>query len=153
MTTPRPRLALSVQYATNGDDLPARRLLRRWAAAALEDDASVTIRFVGATEGRALNATYRGKDVATNVLAFVYDEVSGGDIVLCAPVLRREARQQGKTLDAHCAHLVVHGMLHLQGYDHHHAAEATRMEARERAILAGLGIADPYAPPARRPRR
>jgi probable rRNA maturation factor len=147
------RLALSVQYAVAGDDLPARTLLRRWAAAALERDARVTVRFVDAVEARTLNQTYRGIDDATNVLAFVYDEVSGGDIVLCAPVLRREARQQGKALDAHCAHLVVHGMLHLQGYDHHQAADATRMEAREIAILARFGIANPYAAPPRRTRR
>jgi probable rRNA maturation factor len=124
-------------------------VLRRWVAAALDADAQVTLRFVGGAEGRTLNRAYRGKDAATNVLAFVYDGVSGGDIVLCAPVLRREARQQGKTLDAHCAHLVVHGMLHLQGYDHHRAADATRMEARECAILSRLGIADPYALPPR----
>jgi probable rRNA maturation factor len=149
----RPRLALSVQYAAGGDDLPARPLLRRWAAAALDCDASVTIRFVDVGEGRTLNRSYRGKDRATNVLAFVYDEVSGGDIVLCAPVLRREARQQGKALDVHCAHLVVHGMLHLQGYDHQQAGDATRMEAREVAILATLGIPNPYALSPRRTRR
>jgi probable rRNA maturation factor len=153
MSAQRPRLTLSIQYAAAGDDLPARPLLRRWAAAALDRDASVTVRFVDADEGRTLNQIYRAKDAATNVLAFVYDEVSGGDIVLCAPVLRREARQQGKALDAHCAHLVVHGMLHLQGYDHHQAADATRMEAREIAILARLGIANPYAAPPRRARR
>jgi len=147
---PRPRIALSVQYAAAGEDLPARPLLRRWAAAALERAARVTVRFVDSAEGRSLNQAYRGTDAATNVLAFVYDEVSGGDIVLCAPVLRREARQQGKTLDAHCAHLVVHGMLHLQGYDHHRAADATRMEAREIAILARFGIANPYAVSPRR---
>ena len=153
MSAVRPRLALSVQYGVAGDDLPARPLLRQWAVAALDRDASVTVRFVDAAEGRALNQTYRGNDAATNVLAFVYDEVSGGDIVLCAPVLRREARQQGKALDAHCAHLVVHGMLHLQGYDHHQAADATRMEAREIAILATCGIANPYAASPRRTRR
>jgi len=112
----------------------------------------VTVRFVEAAEGRALNRQYRGNDAATNVLAFVYDGVSGGDIVLCAPVLRREARQQRKTLDAHCAHLVVHGMLHLQGYDHHRAADATRMEAREIAVLGAFGIANPYAASVRRMR-
>jgi probable rRNA maturation factor len=148
-----PRLTLCVQYAAAGDDLPARPLLRRWAAAALDRDASITVRFVGGNEGRTLNRKYRGKDAATNVLAFVYDEVSGGDIVLCAPVLRREARQQGKALDVHCAHLVVHGMLHLQGYDHHQAADATRMEAREVAILATFAIPNPYAAPKRRIRR
>ena len=149
----RARLSLTVQYSTAGDDLPARGLLRRWAAAALEFDAAVTLRFVGVKEARALNQRYRGKDVPTNVLAFVYDENRGGDIVLCAPVLRSEARQQSKTLAAHCAHLLVHGMLHLQGYDHHRAVDATRMEARETDILSRLGFDDPYAAPSRRARR
>jgi probable rRNA maturation factor len=146
----RVRLSLSVQYRAAGDDLPARPLLRRWVAAALEREAAITLRFVDAAEGRALNRRYRGKDAATNVLAFVYDDVSGGDIVLCAPVLRREAREQNKMLAAHCAHLVVHGMLHLQGYDHHRATDAARMEAREIAVLAGLGVADPYTVRSRR---
>ena len=141
----RSRLSLSVQYAVAADDLPVRPALRRWIAAALEGDATVTLRFVGTAEGRALNRAFRRKDGATNVLAFVYDDVQGGDIVLCAPVLRREARAQDKALAAHCAHLVIHGMLHLQGYDHHRVAAAKRMEAREIAILAGLGIANPYA--------
>jgi probable rRNA maturation factor len=150
MSAPRARLSLSVQYAAAGDDLPARPLLRRWAIKALERDAAITIRFVDADEGRALNRAYRRKNTPTNVLAFVYDDTSGGDIVLCAPVLRREAREQNKALAAHCAHLVVHGILHVQGYDHHRATDAARMEAREVAILAGLGVADPYAV---RPRR
>jgi probable rRNA maturation factor len=145
-----PRLSLSVQYAAAGVDLPARPLLRRWASAALERDLSVTLRFVDAEEGRTLNRSFRGKDAPTNVLAFVYDDVSGGDIVLCAPVLRREAHEQEKALEVHCAHLVVHGMLHLQGYDHQRGTNATRMEAREIAILAALGMPDPYAPAARR---
>ena len=91
--------------------------------AALLDDATVTVRFVEAIEGRALNAEYRGKDYATNVLTFVYDDESprAGDIVLCAPVVRKEADEQGKSLAAHYAHLVVHGMLHLQGFDHERA--------------------------------
>ncbi len=143
--TGRTRLSLCVQYAVEADGLPTRPALRRWVAAALEGDASVTLRFVGTAEGRALNRAYRRKDDATNVLAFVYDDVKGGDIVLCAPVLRREARAQDKALAAHCAHLVVHGMLHLQGYDHHRATAAKRMEAREVAVLAGLGFANPYA--------
>jgi probable rRNA maturation factor len=153
----RPRLSLSVQYAARGDDLPARPLLRRWARAALAHDAAITLRFVNEAEGRALNRSYRHHDHSTNVLAFVYHEIHGahgvgGDIVLCAPVMRREATEQGKSLAAHCAHLFVHGLLHLQGYDHEHAPEAARMEAREVAILAGLGFPDPYAAhaPARR---
>ena len=148
----RPRLSLAIQYATEGSDLPARPLLRRWLKAALERNTAVTLRFVGADEARALNRRYRRRNVPTNVLAFVYDDGCGGDIVLCAQVLRREARQQNKTLVAHCAHLVVHGMLHLQGYDHHRTADATRMEAREADILDGLGFADPYAAPRRRRR-
>jgi probable rRNA maturation factor len=145
----RARLALSVQYAVEDDDLPAPALLRRWARAALARDAWVTLRFVGEAEGRALNRRYRRRDRPTNVLAFVYHEGRGthaidGDVVLCVPVLRREAGEQGKLLAAHSAHLVVHAMLHLQGYDHSQAAEAARMEARETAILARLGFPDPY---------
>jgi probable rRNA maturation factor len=143
------RLSLSVQYAVAGGDLPARRLLRRWAAAALANDAVVTLRFVDTAEGETLNRSYRRKSGPTNVLSFVYDDRPGivhGDVVLCLPLLRQEAADQGKTLAAHCAHLVVHGLLHLQGYDHRHADEAAGMEAREVAILATLGVADPYAP-------
>jgi len=145
----RPRLALTVQYGVASAALPARAALRRWARAAAERAASVTVRFVGRREGRTLNALYRGKEYATNVLAFVYDTPAGieGDIVLCAPVLRTEARAQGKTLADHCAHLVVHGMLHLQGYDHDTGRAARVMEARETGILAGLGVPDPYASP------
>jgi probable rRNA maturation factor len=133
--------------------------VRRWARAALERDAAVTLRFVGTREGRTLNALYRGKEYATNVLAFVYDVANpiSGDVVLCVPVLRREARAQGKPLAHHCAHLVVHGMLHLQGYDHDTTRAARRMEAREAAILARLSVPDPYVPsssaaPGARPR-
>jgi probable rRNA maturation factor len=127
--------------------LPTRAQVRRWARTALLGDATVTVRFVEAIEGRALNAEFRGRDYATNVLTFVYDDEQprAGDIVLCAPVVRKEADAQGKTLIAHYAHLVVHGMLHLQGFDHEHAGDATVMEARETAILARLGLPDPYA--------
>jgi probable rRNA maturation factor len=143
----RPRLELTIQIAAENGDIPARRLLRRWMAAALERNASVTLRFVDSDEGLALNRAYRQGRAATNVLSFVYDDDDGalrGDIVLCLPVLRREAAKQGKALDAHCAHLVVHGMLHLQGYDHTVSADAKRMEAREAAVLASLGFSDPY---------
>jgi probable rRNA maturation factor len=151
----RPRLRLAVQYAVSARGLPTPALLRRWAKAALERDAVLALRLVGAAEGRRLNAQYRGKDYATNVLTFVYDGVGtnaatdadplSGDLVLCVPVVRREAREQGKTLAQHCAHLVVHGMLHLQGYDHDRDRTARRMEARETALLATMGIPDPYA--------
>ena len=142
-----PALSLSVQYASNAPDLPTRGEVRRWARAALLADATVTVRFVDGIEGRALNAEFRGKDYATNVLTFVYDddEPRAGDIVLCAPVVRKEADAQGKTLAAHYAHLVVHGMLHLQGFDHERAADAAAMEARETSILAQLALPDPYA--------
>ena len=142
-----PALSLSVQYASNDADLPRRPQIRRWVRAALFCDATVTVRFVDAIEGRAINAEFRGKDYATNVLTFVYDDEHprAGDIVLCAPVVRREAAAQGKPLADHHAHLVVHGMLHLQGFDHERHAEAEVMEARETAILATLGVPDPYA--------
>jgi probable rRNA maturation factor len=142
-----------VQAAGTFSGLPALTTLRRWSSAALERDVRVTLRFVGGREGRALNARYRGRDYATNVLTFVYDDVVplAGDVVLCVPVLRREARAQGKSFRAHCAHLIVHGMLHLQGYDHRRAAEARRMETREATVLAHLGYPDPYAGTGARP--
>jgi probable rRNA maturation factor len=142
-----PALALSVQYASNDEGLPTRPQVRRWVRAALLADATVVVRFVDAIEGRALNAEFRGKDYATNVLTFVYDDEHprAGDVVLCAPVVRREAAAQGKPLADHHAHLVIHGMLHLQGFDHERRAEAAAMEARETAILATLGLPDPYA--------
>jgi len=142
-----PRLALDVQYAVPRRGLPAPATLRRWAGAAVERDVAATLRFVGLAEGRTLNALYRGKDHATNVLTFVYDDAVplAGDIVLCVPVLRHEAKAGGRSLRAHMAHLVVHGMLHLQGHDHAMPREAARMEARETALLATLGYADPYA--------
>jgi probable rRNA maturation factor len=121
--------------------------LRKWALAALGRDAEVTVRYVAEAEGRHLNRQYRGKDYATNVLTFRYGRRPlAGDIVICAPVVAREAREQGKEVRAHHAHLLVHGLLHLQGMDHERSPrEALRMEARERAILAALGVGDPYA--------
>ena len=145
-----PRLDLTVQTAVNSPGLPTKTELRRWLRAALERSATITVRYVGNAEGRKLNQAYSERDYATNVLSFSYgsggkNEVLAGDIVLCAPVLRREARAQGKTLEAHVAHLTVHGALHLQGHDHQTGAAAARMEALETAILAGFGFADPYA--------
>ena len=142
-----PRLALDVQYAVSRKGLPAPAAVRRWASAALERDVAATLRFVGLAEGRTLNALYRGKEHATNVLTFVYDDAVplAGDVVLCVPVLKHEAKAGGRTLRAHCAHLVVHGMLHLQGHDHAAPREAARMEARETRLLAALGFDDPYA--------
>ena len=126
--------------------MPARGELRRWVRATEPGAAEVTVRFVDAEEGRSLNAQYRGKNYATNVLTFAYarQPVLSGDLVLCLPVVLREAAEQGKRADAHFAHLVVHGMLHLQGYDHETGAEARAMEQMERDILARLGYPDPY---------
>jgi probable rRNA maturation factor len=144
-----PHVSIAVQYAVASATLPAPAALRRWARAAVDGEAAVTLRFVGKREGRTLNARYRGNDHATNVLAFVYDDASPlyGDLVLCAPVLRQEAKAQRKALADHCAHLVVHGMLHLQGYDHDTDRAARSMETRETTILAALGVPDPYAGP------
>jgi probable rRNA maturation factor len=140
---PGPNLA--VQRASRAAHIPSDRLVRKWARAALARPATITVRYVGEVEARRLNREYRRKDYATNVLAFVYEHRPlAGDIVICAPVVAREARAQGKALQAHHAHLLVHGLLHLQGFDHEDAAEAPRMERRERAILAKLNFPDPY---------
>ena len=142
---PPPALTLSVQYGVANDSLPSRQRLRSWAKAALLTDAQVTLRLVGAREGRALNRDFRGKDYATNVLTFAYRDSRplAGDIVLCAPVIAKEAGEQRKPVDAHFAHLVVHGMLHLQGYDHENNNDARVMEALEAEIVLKLGYADP----------
>ena len=144
------RLELTVQKAVNSPGLPTNTELRRWLAAALAQSAAITVRFVGAAEGRRLNREYRDRDYATNVLSFGYGtarrgEALLGDIVLCLPVLRGEARAQGKALAAHIAHLTIHGALHLQGHDHQKPRAAARMEALEKRILAKLGFPDPYS--------
>jgi len=122
----------------------------RILAEKLERDARVTLRIVGNSEARALNRDYRGRNYPTNVLTFVMQRKPRleGDLALCAPVIRREARSRRRSAAAHYAHLVVHGVLHLQGYDHDTASGARTMEAREAAILAAVGVADPYAAPA-----
>ncbi len=137
-------------------DLPAAEALRRWGSAALVagcDDAALTLRVCAADEMRGLNRDWRGVDRPTNVLSFPaasdgWPQPAGehylGDIALCAEVIAREAAEQGKPVAAHWAHMVVHGVLHLQGYDHFEAADAEVMEARERAILAGFDYSDPY---------
>jgi probable rRNA maturation factor len=139
-----------VQYASRAGPHPGRTQIARWTRAALERDARVTIRIVDGGEARALNRRFRGRDRATNVLAFVMREEPRleGDIVLCAPVIAREARAGGRSAAAHYAHLVVHGVLHLQGYDHERASDARAMERRETRIVTGLGFSDPYAPQA-----
>ena len=125
-----------------------RHSVTRWIRHALASDAEITVRIVGTEEGQTLNRDYRGKDYATNVLTFDYTQepVVTADLVLCAPVVAREAQENGKTLQAHYAHLLVHGTLHAQGWDHETSeADAQEMEAYESDILAGLGFADPYA--------
>jgi probable rRNA maturation factor len=140
------RLSLSVQYASNDKKLPTRQQFRRWVKVALEQDVQMALRIVNEAEGRELNKGYRGKDYATNVLTFVYDDSSVlyGDIVICAPVVTREAREQGKDLLAHYAHLTIHAALHLQGYDHEKKREAEKMEARETALMLKLRYPAPY---------
>lgn len=169
----KPRLDLAVQYACARAGLPHRRSIARAIGLALRTDADhagarIAVRFVGAAEGRTLNRSYRGRDYATNVLTFAYPESAvrgavapaaeprrarrrdqapamlAGDLVLCAPVVRREARDQNKELSAHYAHLLIHGTLHLLGYDHERGGAAPRMERLEARLLAQLGYPDPY---------
>jgi probable rRNA maturation factor len=144
----RPALTLSLQFADASHRalLPRHKLIR-WIRAALDRPAELTVRIVGADEGRLLNRDYRHKDYATNVLTFDYqrEPLVVADLILCAPVVEREAFEQGRPLDAHYAHLLVHGALHAQGHDHETEAEAARMEARESDLLRALGFADPHA--------
>jgi probable rRNA maturation factor len=141
-----PKLNLSIQYASKEANLPTPGQLRKWAKAALRVETEVTIRIVDAQEGLELNSTYRGKDYATNVLTFTLTEMPHlmGDIIICAPVVIVEAKAQSKSLEAHFAHLTVHGILHLHGYDHETEAQAELMESLEISILAKLGYANPY---------
>ena len=147
-------LVVEVQRAVAADDIPPSARFREWATAAwlgAERAAEVVVRVTGEAESRRLNRDFRGKDRPTNVLSFANDPVPGideqhaGDLVICAPVVRREAAEQGKAVDAHWAHMVVHGMLHLQGYDHETDDDADVMETLETKILAGLGFPAPYA--------
>jgi len=133
-----------VQVACAASGAPIADRLRTFARAAAGATTEVTLRIVGAAEGRRMNRAYRGRRNPTNVLAFSYDR-RRGDIVLCHPVVAREARAQGSTLEAHYAHLVVHGLLHLRGYHHERSADARRMQKLESQILARLGYRDPYA--------
>jgi probable rRNA maturation factor len=147
-----PELSLSLQFAkvANADTHRAalpRHKVARWVRHALDLPGEITVRIVDAEEGQALNRDYRKKDYATNVLTFDYtqDPVVSADLVLCAPVVEKEAKAQGKSLQAHYAHLIVHGTLHAQGWDHEHDEEdAQAMEARESVVLMRLGFADPY---------
>lgn len=151
-------LSLTVQRATHMPGLPSDVRIRKWVVAALaggdfRQAAELSVRLVNAAEGRRLNRRWRGKDYATNVLSFPATLPEGvpvrllGDLVICAPVVRREVQEQGKGLEAHWAHLVIHGVLHLLGYDHEAPDEARTMEALEVSVLAALGYPDPYAAP------
>jgi probable rRNA maturation factor len=148
------KLTLSVQYADGRlAESITRPMIRKWVKAALFAPAELTIRFVGAEEGQSLNREYRGKDYATNVLTFAYnegediadDEPTRADIILCTDVLQREAGEQKKSVEEHTAHLIVHGVLHAQGYDHEDDDEAAEMEALETELLATLNYPNPYA--------
>ncbi|MDO9449765.1 MAG: rRNA maturation RNase YbeY [Rugosibacter sp.] len=142
-----PELHLAVQYPGGKHDAPTRAQVRRWVRAACPLPAEITVRFVDAAEGQALNHHWRGKDYATNVLSFPYQQepMLHGDLVICSSVVLREAAEQNKQPEARFAHLIVHGMLHLQGFDHEtSAADATLMETREREILSLLSYSDPY---------
>ncbi len=141
------KLSLAVQYASESTDLPNRAQFRKWARNALRIDAEIALRIVDEEEGRDLNRDYRGKDYATNVLTFPLGEEPCliGDIILCAPVVAAEAAAQNKSLHAHYAHLTVHGVLHLHGYDHETEPQAELMEALETEIIMRLGYPDPYS--------
>ena len=146
-------LDVAVSYAAPRAGVPASTSFRKWVAAALKGrirEADLAIRIVDEREGQALNRDYRGKDYATNVLSFPAELPEGvklpllGDLVICAPVVAREAAEQGKPVAAHYAHLTVHGVLHLLGWDHEHDKDAEAMEQLEREVLAELGLPDPY---------
>ncbi len=141
------KLSLSVQYASNAKNLPTRQQFRRWVSLALEQDVQMALRIVDEIEGRVLNLNYRGRDYATNVLTFVYDDTPPllyADVVICAPVVAREAAEQNKDELAHYAHLTIHATLHLQGYDHEYESDAEIMEARETALMKKLRYPAPY---------
>ena len=141
-----PYLKFSFQNTCENLQLPSKAQFKKWAQAALRLESEVTIRIVDEHEARALNSQYRGKDYATNVLTFPIAEkpILMGDIVICAPVVAAEAIAQNKSIEAHFAHLTVHGMLHLSGFDHETEPQAELMEALEVQILAKLGYANPY---------
>jgi probable rRNA maturation factor len=147
------QLTVDVQYAVSADGIPGIASIRQWVMQALpagQSAAELTIRIVDEAEITSLNMQYRGKDGATNVLSFPYEPMAGvdtellGDVVICAPVVASEAIAQGKPLEAHWAHLVIHGVLHLLGYDHKQQHDALRMESAETELLADLGYQNPY---------
>ena len=143
----QPQLWMDIQNVSSLTGIPNDTLFRKWARKALRVNAEITLRIVDEAEGRALNKEYRGKDYATNVLTFplLEEPFIMADILICAPVVAKEAKEQGKTLEAHFAHLMVHGVLHAHGYDHEVPAQAELMESIEIQTLTNLGYANPYA--------
>ena len=141
-----PQLWMDVQFASEITGLPSTAQFKKWARKTIRVDAQITLRIVDEIEGRALNKEYRGKDYATNVLTFPLAEEPFimADIVICAPVVAKEAKDQGKSLEAHFAHLTVHGVLHAHGHDHEVPEQAELMESIETQVLGNLGYADPY---------
>ncbi len=149
-----PKLALEIQFATSAmaqkwQDLITKRKVGNWIKKALQENATITVRFVGQSESKKLNANYRNKDYATNILTFPYELQNGidhlsADLVICLPVLKKEAKQQKKTFEQHLIHLIVHGTLHAQGFDHEDEVEAEAMEQLEISILKKLKQANPY---------
>lgn len=141
------QLWMDIQNVSTLAGIPSDALFRKWARKALRVNAEITLRIVDEAEGRALNKEYRGKDYATNVLTFplLEEPFIMADILICAPVVAKEAKEQGKTLEAHFAHLMVHGVLHAHGYDHEVPAQAELMESIEIQTLTNLGYANPYA--------
>ena len=146
-------IILDIQSASSSEDAPDDQSIKRWVSAVLDSktgDTELSVRIVDEDEGKALNETYRGASGPTNVLSFPFDEKTPeplpliGDIVVCAPVVVREAKQQNKALNAHCAHMIIHGVLHLLGYDHQNDSEAATMEALETEIMQKLGFPPPY---------
>lgn len=149
------KITLKIEFERADDTskrLPTRADMERWVQAALAVPAQLCVRFVGLEEGHELNKTYRGKDYATNVLTFDYqhEPTAEADIVICTPVLEREAKEQNKTFRSHLAHLLVHSTLHAQGWDHETDEEAEVMETRECEIMKTLGLSNPYSDKARR---
>lgn len=145
----KPReLALTLQNPARAASVPRAQEVHKIVNLALTRSAEICVRFASSKEARALNLSYRGRDYATNILSFAYHrdaEMLSGDLVLCPAVIRKEALAQNKPLAAHYAHLLVHGVLHLEGWEHEDAESAKRMEAQERKLLAQIGVANPYA--------
>jgi probable rRNA maturation factor len=152
-STPAPKLVIEIQFAspsieTKVGAIASLALIKKWVKEATQFDGSMTLRFVNQAEGKTLNFAFRAKDKATNVLTFPYEltkKTLAADIIFCLPIIQKEASEQGKTLKAHLAHLIIHGCLHAQGLDHENDKEAKRMENREIVLLKTLGFANPYA--------